>query len=77
MKKTIKNLFSSQTKDVKDLRNFMFAKGYWKVIDKHSNSVQNAIENTIEIGRKSVKTTAIISMAVGSCIGAVVGELFE
>ena len=30
MKKTVKNLFSSQANDVKQLRDFMFAKDYWK-----------------------------------------------
>jgi len=77
MKKTFKNLFNSQTGDLKDLRNFMFAKDYWKAVDKNSDSVKSAINNALDIGRKSVKTTAVIAVTVGTIIGTAIGTIFE
>ena len=77
MKKTFSNLFSSQTKDVKDLRNFMFAKDYWKVVDKNSDSVENAINNSLDVGRKAVKTASVLATATGLMVGALVGTIFE
>lgn len=77
MKKTVKNLFSSQAKDVKQLRDFMFAKDYWKSVDKHSNSVENAINNSLDIGRKSVKTVAVLATSVGILVGGLIGAIFE
>ena len=77
MKKTVKNLFSSQAKDVKQLRDFMFPKDYWKSVDKHSNSVENAINNSLDIGRKSVKTVAVLATSVGILVGGLIGAIFE
>ena len=77
MKKTVKNLFSSQAKDMKQLRDFMFAKDYWKSVDKHSDSVENAINNSLDIGRKSVKTVAVLATAAGTMVGGLIGTIFE
>ena len=77
MKKAFKNLFDKNTGDLKDLRNFMFAKDYWKAVDKNSDSVKSAINNTLDIGRKSVKTTAVIAVTVGTIIGTAIGTIFE
>ena len=77
MKKTFSNLFSSQTGDVKDLRNFMFAKDYWKAVDKNSDSVENAINNSLDIGRKAVKTASVLATATGLMVGALVGTILE
>ena len=44
MKKTVSKLLEGQTKNITDLKNFMFAKDYWKAVDKNSDSVENAIK---------------------------------
>ncbi len=77
MKKTVKNLFRSQTQDVKLLRDFMFAKDYEKYIYKYSDSVYNAIDVTMQIGRKSVKTATVLATATGMIIGTIAGTIFE
>tara|TARA_R100001463_G_C3413595_1_gene209412 strand:- start:150 stop:383 length:234 start_codon:yes stop_codon:yes gene_type:complete len=77
MKKTVKNLFRSQTQDVKLLRDFMFAKNYDKVIYKYSESIDNAIDVTMQIGRKSVKTATVLATTTGMIIGTLVGTIFE
>lgn len=77
MKKTVKKLYQSQTQDVKDLRNFMFAKDYDKYIYKYSESTENAIENTMSIGRKCVKTATVLATGVGMIIGGLFGTIFE
>jgi len=77
MKKTAKNLFKSQTQDVKLLRDFMFAKDYDKVIYKYSESIDNAIDVTMQIGRKSVKTATVLATTTGMIIGTLVGTIFE
>jgi hypothetical protein len=77
MKKTVNNLLNSQTKDLRDLKNFMFAKDYWKFVDKNSHSVENAINNSLDIGRKSVKTATIISSSIGLLVGGLLGTIFE
>jgi len=77
MKKTVKNLFKSQTQDVKLLRDFMFAKNYDKVIYKYSESIDNAIDVTMQIGRKSVKTATVLATTTGMIIGTLVGTIFE
>lgn len=77
MKKTAKNLFKSQTQDVKLLRDFMFAKDYEKVIYKYSESIDNAIDVTMQIGRKSVKTATVLATTTGMIIGTLVGTIFE
>ena len=77
MKKTVKNLFKSQTQDVKLLRDFMFAKDYEKVIYKYSESIDNAIDVTMQIGRKSVKTATVLATTTGMIIGTLVGTIFE
>jgi len=77
MKKSIKNLVNHNTGDLKNLRNFMFAKDYWKAVDKNSHSVESAINNALDIGRKSVKTTAVIVGTLGTIIGAAIGTIFE
>tara|TARA_R100001443_G_scaffold70583_2_gene78876 strand:- start:949 stop:1182 length:234 start_codon:yes stop_codon:yes gene_type:complete len=77
MKKTVKNLFKSQTQDVKLLRDFMFAKDYDKVIYKYSESIDNAIDVTMQIGRKSVKTATVLATTTGMIIGTLVGTIFE
>ena len=77
MKKTVKNLFSSQANDLKQLRDFMFAKDYWKYVDKHSDSVENAINNSLDIGRNSVKTVAVLATAAGTMVGGLIGTIFE
>ena len=77
MKKTVKNLFKSQTQDVKLLRDFMFAKDYDKVIYKYSESIDNAIGVTMQIGRKSVKTATVLATTTGMIIGTLVGTIFE
>ena len=55
----------------------MFAKDYWKYVDKHSDSVENAINNTMDIGRKSVKTVAVLATAAGTMVGGLIGTIFE
>ena len=77
MKKTVSKLLEGQTKNITDLKNFMFAKDYWKAVDKNSDSVENAIKNSIEIGRKSVKTASSISFAVGICAGSLFNNLID
>jgi hypothetical protein len=77
MKKTVKKLYESQTQDVKDLRNFMFAKDYNKYIDKYSQSKKDGIENTMSIGRKCVKTATVLATGVGMIIGGLFGTIFE
>tara|TARA_R110002012_G_scaffold317300_1_gene533303 strand:- start:257 stop:490 length:234 start_codon:yes stop_codon:yes gene_type:complete len=77
MKKTAKNLFKSQTQDVKLLRDFMFAKDYDKVIYKYSESIDNAIDVTMQIGRRSVKTATVLATTTGMIIGTLVGTIFE
>jgi 3-phosphoglycerate kinase len=77
MKKTVKNLFKSQTQDVKLLRDFMFAKDYEKYIYKYSESIDNAIDVTMQIGRKSVKTATVLASAAGVMIGGLLGTVLE
>ena len=72
MKKTVKNLFKSQTQDVKLLRDFMFAKDYDKYIYKYSESIDNAIDVTMQIGRKSVKTATVLATTVGMFVGGLI-----
>ena len=77
MKKTVKNLFKSQTQDVKLLRDFMFAKDYEKYIYKYSESMDSAIDVTMQIGRKSVKTATVLASAAGIMIGGLLGTVLE
>ncbi len=77
MKKTVKNLFKSQTQDVKLLRDFMFAKDYEKYIYKYSESIDSAIDVTMQIGRKSVKTATVLASAAGVMIGGLLGTVLE
>lgn len=77
MKKTVKNLFKSQTQDVKLLRDFMFAKDYEKYIHKYSESMDSAIDVTMQIGRKSVKTATVLASAAGIMIGGLLGTVLE
>ena len=77
MKKTVKNLFKSQTQDVKLLRDFMFAKDYDKYIYKYSESIDSAIDVTMQIGRKSVKTATVLASAAGIMIGGLLGTVLE
>jgi hypothetical protein len=46
-------------------------------VDKHSNSVENAINNSLDIGRKSVKTVAVLATSVGILVGGLIGTIFE
>tara|TARA_R110000851_G_scaffold294642_1_gene449357 strand:+ start:125 stop:352 length:228 start_codon:yes stop_codon:yes gene_type:complete len=75
MKNRFKEAFSSN--EFRDLKNFMFAKDYWKHVDKNSDSVKSAINNSLDIGRKSVKTATALASATGILIGAALGTIFE
>lgn len=77
MKKTIKNLLGTQTKDVRLLRDFMFAKDYDKTINGYTATKEDAIDITLKIGRKSVKTVAVLATSIGIIIGGMLGTTLE